>query len=377
MPSKRSAHADAKNEVPFVDLQSQHFSIRAELEGAMRRVFESSWFILGAEVQAFETEFADYCGVKHCVAVGSGTDALYLALSACGVGPGDEVITVSHTFVATAFAITWTGATPVFVDIDSNSYTIDPIEVERAITPKTKAIVPVHLYGQCADMKPILALAKERGLQVVEDAAQAHGATYHGRKAGGLGDLGCFSFYPSKNLGAFGDGGAIVTSNSELAERLRLLRNYGQTKKYRHESMGYNSRLDELQAAILRAKLRHLDEWNSMRRRAASRYFSDLQDRYAKPRALPGRGHVYHLFVIRSGDRGGLKARLEQSHIRTQIHYPLPVHLQPAYDHLPNRRRNLTVTERVAKEVLSLPMYPTISSEQVSRVAEVVNSHGN
>ena len=362
--------------VPFVDLKAQHDLLAQELNEAIQRVMTRSWFILGAELEAFEVEFAIYCGVKHCVGVGSGTEALHLALRACGVGPGHEVITVSHSFIATGLAIVWTGATPVFVDIDSESYTIDPAQIARAITPKTRAILPVHLYGQCADMDPILALAAEHNLYVVEDAAQAHGAFYKGKKAGSMGHLGCFSFYPAKNLGACGDAGAVVTSDPELDRKLRALRNYGQSSKYYHDTMGFNSRLDELQAAILRTKLRYLDAWNEGRRNAGECYISALEKRFSLPKTKVGCVPNYHLFVIQSDDRDSLQQHLRGHAIETLMHYPVPIHRQTAFRDLPHRDCDLFVTERIAQRVLSLPMFPTISGEQLAHVSACVNSFG-
>ena len=362
--------------VPFVDLKSQHDMLAQELSEGIQRVMGRSWFVLGAELESFEAEFAAYCGVKHCVGVGSGTEALHLALRACGVGPGHEVITVSHSFIATALAITWTGATPVFVDIEPESYTIDPAQIAPAITPKTRAIVPVHLYGQCADMDSILAIAAEHNLYVVEDAAQAHGTLYKGKKAGSMGHLGCFSFYPAKNLGACGDGGAIVTNAPELDRKLRMLRNYGQSGKYHHDSMGFNSRLDELQAAILRVKLPHLDAWNKSRREAALSYLSSLEDRFSPPKTMPGRGHNYHLFVIQSDDRDSLQLHLRAHAVETLVHYPLPIHRQSAFHDLPHRDCGLFVTTSIAQRVLSLPMFPTISVEQTMHVSSCINSFG-
>jgi dTDP-4-amino-4,6-dideoxygalactose transaminase len=362
--------------VPFVDLKAQHDLLAQELNEAIQRVMTRSWFILGAELEAFEAEFAIYCGVKHCVGVGSGTEALHLALRACGVGPGHEVITVSHSFIATGLAIVWTGATPVFVDIDSESYTIDPAQIARAITPKTRAILPVHLYGQCADMDPILAVAAEHNLYVVEDAAQAHGALYKGKRAGSMGHLGCFSFYPAKNLGACGDAGAVVTSDPELDRKLRALRNYGQSSKYYHDTMGFNSRLDELQAAILRTKLRYLDPWNESRRHAGECYLSALEKRFSPPKTNVGCVPNYHLFVIQSDDRDSLQQHLRGHAIETLMHYPVPIHRQTAFRDLPHRDCDLFVTERIAQRVLSLPMFPTISGEQLAHVSACVNSFG-
>lgn len=340
--------------VPFVDLSVQHRSIETELSKAMAGVMDRSQFILGKEVEAFEREFAAYCGASHCIGVGNGTDALFLALKACGIGAGDEVITASHSFVSTGLTISWTGATPVFVEVDPATYTLDPTEVEKATTPKTRAIVPVHLYGQCAEMEPLLKLARERNLFVIEDAAQAHGSTYGRKKAGSLGDAACFSFYPSKNLGAIGDAGAVVTSNPDLAAKLQKLHNYGQAKRYHHVSVGYNSRLDELQAAVLRVKLRHLDEWNAMRVRVAKRYIKSLDSRFVKPQTGKGRNHIYHLFVIRSGARDALMAHLAKDGIQAQVHYPVPIHQQAVFRELPHRNGDLSFTEKCATEVLSI-----------------------
>jgi len=360
-------------QVPFVSLALDGPGRLEEMEQSIGRVLHRAWFILGQELEEFEAEFAAYCGARYCVGVNSGTDALHLALKACDIGPGDEVITVSHTFVATVLGIVWTGATPVLVDIDPVTYTIDANQVADAVTPRTRAIIPVHLYGQCAEMDAILAVAKQHGLRVIEDAAQAHGAQYGGRKAGNLGDVACFSFYPTKNLGAYGDGGALTTNDGQIADRLRRLRNYGQTRKYVHETIGYNTRLDELQAAVLRAKLKHLDQDNTRRRGIASRYLREIGDGVVKPATAPGREHVYHLFVIECEKRDRLQAHLSDCGIQTQVHYPIPVHKQPAL-----RERtichNLSVTERVAARILSLPIYPTLTDENVTRVCRGVNT---
>ena len=360
--------------VPFVDLKAQYSTIRDQMQAAINEVLDSGCFVLGRHVELFEKEFAEYCGSAEAIGVGSGTEALHLALEACGVGPGDEVITVSHTFIATALAISWTGATPVFVDIDPDTYTINVEQVAHAVTGRTKAVVPVHLYGQCADMDPLLALAQEHALWVIEDAAQAHGATYKGRKAGSMGHLGCLSFYPSKNLGACGDAGAITTNDTTLAERLRLLRNYGQMLKYHHSSQGYNSRLDELQAAILRVKLRYLDHWNSARQTLATQYDELLADRVETPQVRPGNSHIYHLYVIQSEDRDTLQQALQAKGIGTLIHYPIPIHRQVAYQNQGAFRQvgSLPVTERVSQRVLSLPMYPELTMDQVELVARAI-----
>lgn len=362
--------------VKFGDLQAQHTLLAREIDDAIHRVLERSWFILGEELKGFEAEFAAYCGVKHCIGVASGTEALQLALLACGIGRGDEVITVAHTFIGTALAIAATGATPVFIDINPQTYTLAPEQLAPAFSPRTRAILPVHLYGQCAEMDEILAFAKQHDLYVIEDAAQAHGASYKGRKAGSMGQLGCYSFYPTKNLGACGDAGAVATDDPELAARLRRLRNYGESSRYHHDTLGYNSRLDEVQAAILRVKLPHLEEWNERRRRVAAGYLARLEERFSPPKASPDCVHTYHLFVIQSDDRDSLQKHLLARKIETLIHYPIPCHLQPAISGIEHRCGDLTVTERVTKRMLSLPMFPTLSPEQVAHVTECVNSIG-
>jgi dTDP-4-amino-4,6-dideoxygalactose transaminase len=362
--------------VPFNDIKGLHDLIASDLDGAIQRVLRSGRYILGPEVEAFEAEFAAYCEVTHCVGVASGTAAVQLALQACGIGAGDEVITVAHTAMPTALGIAATGATPVFVDIEPQTYTLRPDQLEWALSPKTRAILPVHLYGHCADMDAIQEFAAQHNLHVIEDAAQAHGSSYKGRKAGSIGILGCFSFYPSKNLGACGDGGAVVTSDAALTARLRLLRNYGESRKYYHEAMGYNSRLDELQAAILRVKLLHLDEWNERRRNLAADYLSLLEKRFCPPKAKPGCVDNYHLFVIQSEERDKLQEHLRAHHIDTLIHYPIPCHLQTALRAIEHRCCDLSVTERVARRVLSLPMFPTLGTEEAEHVARCVNSFG-
>lgn len=359
--------------VPFNDVRAVNEAIAPELDEAIQRVLRSGWFILGQELESFEAEFAAYCGVRHCVGVASGTEALQLALLAWGIGPGDEVITVSHTAMPTALAIAATGAAPVFVDIDPRTYTLDPNHLAKALSARTRAIVPVHLYGLCAEMDAIGEFAEQHNLLVIEDAAQAHGATYKGRKAGSIGTLGCFSFYPTKNLGACGDAGAVVTSDAELAARLRKLRNYGESSKYRHETVGYNSRLDEMQAAILRVKLPHLDQWNERRRSLAVRYRSLLEERFSSSDVPTDCAHSYHLFVIQSGERDQLQEHLRGHEIQTLIHYPIPCHLQLAIRNIEHRCCELFVTERVARRILSLPMFSTLSLEQVEYVAQSVN----
>ena len=359
--------------IPFVDLKAQYRSIKNEIDGAISNVIENTQFILGPEVDAFEREFADYCRVRECIGVASGSDALFLSLKALGIGPGDEVISVPNTFISTIDAISRTGARPVLVDIDPETYNIDADGIEDAVTERTKAIIPVHLYGQPADMDPVMEIAEKHGLFVVEDACQAHGAEYKGKRAGSIGDVGCFSFYPGKNLGAYGDGGAITTNNKELAERLRMMRNYGQREKNRHEFMGYNARLDSVQAAILRVKLKHLEEWTDMRIKNA-RIYSELlsESGVAVPKVSEQRRHVFHLYVIRSKERDELRKRLEGEGISTGIHYPIPVHLQKAYKHLGYKEGSFPVSERYAKEILSLPMYPELAREQIGVVCETI-----
>lgn len=360
--------------VPFVDLKAQDAPISSEIESAMSRVISNGDFILGKDVEAFEREFADYCGAKHAVGLDTGISALELSLRALGVGVGDEVITVSHTFIATASAISFTGAKPVFVDIDPLTYNLDPDKLESAMTPRTKAILPVHLYGQPADMDAILATAKRHRLPVIEDACQSHGAMYKGRRVGAIGDAGCFSFYPAKNLGAYGDGGMLVTNDAALADKIRMLRNYGQREKYHHVFLAYNRRLDTLQAAILRIKLRKLDEWNAARAHAAAIYDELLAGVPAvvTPRKAADRTHVYHLYVIQHARRDALLAYLKERGISAGLHYPVPVHLQECYTSLGVPKGSLPVTEAVASKVISLPMFPGITPQQIEQVCRAV-----
>jgi len=360
----------------LVDLGRQLVRIRAEVDEALARVLDSTAFILGPEVRRFEEEFARFVGVRHAVGVGSGLDALRLAMRAAGIGPGDEVITVANTFIATVLAIIEAGARPVLVDCTPDTMLIDPDAVERAITPRTRALLPVHLYGQMVPMGPILDIARARGLAVIEDAAQAHGAAERSGRAGAVGLAGCFSFYPGKNLGAFGDGGMVTTDDEGLANRIRTLRDYGQTRKYRHEVAGCNSRLDSMQAAILRVKLRHLDDWNEDRRRAAARYREGLAETPLVPAgARPDATHVYHLFVVRCPDRDGLARDLNERGIATGIHYPVPVHLQPACADLGFGPGSFPVAEAAAGEILSLPLFPEITEEEVDGTCEAVLAH--
>lgn len=361
--------------IPFVDLKAQYASIRHEIAPAIEGVLDSCHFVLGSEVSTFEAEFASYCEATYGVGVNTGTSALHLALLAAGIGPGDEVITVPFTFVATVASIRYTGATPVFVDIDPRTYTIDPSRIEAAITPRTKGIVPVHLYGLPADMDPILELADRHGLVVIEDAAQAHGATYKGRRVGSLGALGCFSFYPGKNLGAYGEGGMVTTSNAEYARTIRMLRDWGAERKYEHVMKGFNFRLEELQAAILRVKLRHLEQWTEARRRAAASYGELLADTgIVLPHAPEHCRHVHHIYAIRTRERRQWQEALSEAGIQTGIHYPTPVHLLPAHADLGYRPGDFPLSEEAANQVLSLPMFPELSEAQRIEVADAVRA---
>lgn len=359
--------------IPFVDLKSQYHAIKQEIDGAVAGVLESANFVLGKEVAAFEEEFAAYTGSRYTVAVNTGTSALHLALLAAGIGPGDEVITVPFTFVATAAAIGYSGARPVFVDIDSRSFTMDTSRIETAITDRTKAIIPVHLYGQPADMDPILEIAGRHKLVVIEDSAQAHGAEYKGRRTGSMGHMGCFSFYPGKNLGAYGEGGAVATGNPEYARSIRMLRDWGAERKYHHELKGYNYRMESLQGAILRVKLRHLERWTEMRRAHARLYTEMLQGgEVATPRVMPYARHVWHIYGVRSKDRDALQQALHAQGVQTGLHYPLPVHLLPAYADLGYREGDFPEAEAAAREELSLPMYPELTRQQVEEVCAAV-----
>jgi dTDP-4-amino-4,6-dideoxygalactose transaminase len=359
--------------IPFVDLKSQYNSIKDEINTAVLNVLDSTQFILGDEVVAFEQEFATYCSAEHGVALNTGTSALHLALLAAGIGAGDEVITVPFTFVATVSAIAYTGATPVFVDIDPVSYTTDVNQIEKAITAKTKAIMPVHLYGQPADMDPIMEIAHRHGLKVIEDAAQAHRSEYKGRRVGSIGDIGCFSFYPGKNLGAYGEGGMAVTNNPEYAQKMRMLRDWGQDGRYNHVMKGYNYRMDGIQGAILRVKLRYLDRWTDARRTHAAQYDALLADSGLKtPVAMPYGHHVYHVYVLRVPQREALQQKLNDRGIQTGIHYPIPVHLQKAFADLGHHKGDFPESELVAAEVLSLPMYPELSEAQINVIATAV-----
>jgi dTDP-4-amino-4,6-dideoxygalactose transaminase len=364
--------------IPLVDLKAQYNSIKDEIDEAIRNVIENTQFILGPEVKALETEIAGYCQTKYAVGVASGTDALQLALLACGVGPGDEVITTPFTFIATTETIIQCGAVPVFVDIDPKTYNIDAGGIKQKITRRTKCIMPVHLYGQSADMDPILELAKEHNLKVIEDCAQSLGAEYKGKKVGSLGDAGCLSFFPSKVLGAYGDGGMVVTNSQETADKLRMLRNHGGKEKYYHLIHGFNSRLDELQAAILRVKLRHLGQWIEQRRYKASLYSRLLRevDGIVPPYEAPYARHIFNYYTIRVNgnelSRDKLKEHLNSKGVATAIYYPLSLHLQAVYKSLSHKTGDFLESERAQAQVLSLPMYPELEEEQIEKMAEMI-----
>jgi dTDP-4-amino-4,6-dideoxygalactose transaminase len=360
--------------IEFAGLQQQYDKIADQIEQAVHRVLEGGWFILGRELEKFEQEFSSYIGTKFGIGVNSGSDALLLAVKALGIGNGDEVLTVSHTFISTVDSIVRNGARPVFADIEPNTYCIDPARIEKKITKKTRAIIPVHLYGNPADMTTIMEIAKNNNLYVIEDASQAHGARYKGKRVGSIGDIGCFSFYPAKNLGAYGDGGMIVTDNAELAEKIKKMRNYGQPEKNIHDFVGVNSRLDEIQAAVLRVKLKYLDQWNLKRRKIAGQYNELLRELpVVTPIEKESTEHVYHLYVIRCEERNKLQKHLLQHNIHTQIHYPIPVHKQKAYRDL-GIEVNLPVTERICEEILSLPIHPWLKPEEIRQTAELIMS---
>jgi dTDP-4-amino-4,6-dideoxygalactose transaminase len=361
--------------IPMLDLKAQYATIREEIAAAIQQVLDSQHFILGPQVKAFEEEMAAYCGARFAVGVASGTDALILALYACGVGPGDEVIVPTFSYIATGDSASLLGAVPVFVDIDSATFNINPAQIEARITGKTKAIVPVHLYGQPADLDPILEMGRRRSIRVIEDSAQAIGATYHGRTTGSMGDIGCISFFPSKNLGGYGDGGMVVTNSEELAARLRTLRAHGTKRhKYMSDEQGWNSRLDELQAAILRVKLRHLDGWKRGRQSVAARYNELLAGvaGVVTPQVAAGCEHVYHQYTVRVPNRDAVQQRLADAGVPSTVYYPVPMHLQKMYAHLGGKPGMLPVAERAAEEVLSLPVYPELTAAQIHRVAEAL-----
>jgi dTDP-4-amino-4,6-dideoxygalactose transaminase len=361
--------------IPLVDLKVQYRALKPEIDAAVSRVLENAQFVLGPAVEAFERGFAAYAGAREAVAVNSGTSALHVALLAAGVGAGDEVITVPFTFVATVAAIEYAGAKPVLVDIDPDYYTIDPAALERAITPRTKAVMPVHLFGQPADMDPILDVARRHRLVVVEDAAQAHGAEYKGRRVGSIGDIGCFSFYPGKNLGAYGEGGAAVTNNPQYADTMRLLRSWGEKTRYEHAIKGFNYRMEGIQGAILGVKLRHVEQWTEARRTRAALYERTLAGTAARtPKARTDVRHVYYVYAVRLAQRDAWRARLQEMGIQTGVHYPIPVHRQPAYRNLGYSAGDFPVAEAVAGEILSLPMFPEMTDAQIEEISSVVRA---
>jgi dTDP-4-amino-4,6-dideoxygalactose transaminase len=370
MPLPTAAPAAApKLTVPLLDLRAQYAQIGEEVLQALREVAESTVYVLGPRVEEFEKRFAAYLGTKHCVGVNSGTSALHLALICADVGPGDEVITVPMTFIATSWAISYVGATPVFVDVDPVTYTMDANQVERRITPKTKALLPVHLYGQPADMEPLLAISRRHGIPIIEDAAQAHGARYQGKSAGTFGLCGCFSFYPGKNLGAYGEAGAVVTDHDEICRRLRALRDHAQEKRYHHGELGFNYRMDAFQATVLGLKLRHLESWTEARVRLAERYHQRLASLPLQlPAVAPDRRHVWHLYVVLHRERDCLCRALEACGIYPGLHYPIPLHLQGAYRHLGHRAGDFPVAERIGRECLTLPLFPEMTLRQQDTV---------
>jgi dTDP-4-amino-4,6-dideoxygalactose transaminase len=355
--------------IPFLDLKAQYQQMKPEIDAAVLRAIDSAQFVLGPEVAAFEERFASYCNARHCLAVNSGTSALHLALLAAGIGPGDEVITVSMTFVATTAAILYSGATPVFVDVDPVTWTMNPSLIEAAITPRTRAILPVHLHGLMADMDPIMEIARRHDLVVIEDAAQAHGADYKGRSAGSIGDLGCFSFYPGKNLGAYGEGGAVVSNHSEFAQRIFSLRDWGQESKYNHVLHGYNYRMDGIQGAVLNVKMNYIEAWTEARRSVAS-YYDHLLEKHRcrRPAPPPHSRHVYHVYAVGLAQRDEAQKALQAAGIGVGIHYPVPVHLQKAYAGLGYRAGDFPITELLANQFLSVPIYAELRPEQVSEV---------
>ena len=363
--------------IPYVDLKAQYRAIKPEIDAAILHALENAQFILGPAVAAFEKEFAPYTGAAFAIGLNSGTSALHLALLAAGIGPGDEVITVPFTFVATVASIGYCGAKPVFVDIDPVSFTMDATRIEAAITPRTKAIMPVHLYGQPADMDPIMEIARRHNLIVIEDAAQAHGAEYKGRRVGSIGDMGCFSFYPGKNLGAYGEGGAVVTSNPAYEHTVRLLRDWGSEKKYVHQLKGYNYRMEGIQGAILQVKLRHIEAWTEARRAHAAEYGRLLHDSgIGVPQAMPYARHVWHVYAVRTQDRPGLQDALQRQEIQFGVHYPIPIHLQPAWAELHYSAGDFPHAEKAANEVLSLPIYPELTPENIQSVVGAVQNAG-
>jgi dTDP-4-amino-4,6-dideoxygalactose transaminase len=373
VPGRFELNQTEMETVPYLDLQTQYRPLRSEVLSALEEICESTGFVQGPATSKFEAEFAAYCGVDHCVSLNSGTSALHLALRCLDVGPGDEVVTVSMTFIATAWGISYVGATPVFVDIDPVRRTLNPDNLEAAITSRTKAIIPVHLYGMPAEMDRIMAIADRHGLPVIEDAAQAHGARYRGRRVGQFGQIACFSFYPGKNLGAYGEGGALTTNDASIAQRARSLRDHAQSQRYLHDEIGYNYRMDSFQGAVLSIKLKHLDEWNTARIDRARRYTELLKDSsYKLPAHMSDSECVWHCYVIETPARDRVRSALQDVGIQSAIHYPVPIHLQKAYAHLDYRSGDLPVTEALCEHCLSLPIYPDLSKEKMSRVASVL-----
>lgn len=363
--------------IPLVDLKAQYNSIKEEIDEAINRVLNNASFIMGKELEIFEVEFAQYCNARYAIGVANGSDALILALLACGIGEGDEVITVPNTFIATSEAISHVGGKIVFTDIDSKTYNMNVAKVEERINEHTKAIIPVYIYGQPVDMDPLVDLAKKYDLKIIEDAAQAHGALYKGRKTGSIGDVACFSFYPSKNLGAYGDAGIVTTNSTEISDKIKLFRNHGRiSEKYQHDIEGYSSRLDNLQAVILSTKLKHLEKWTSMRREKVAKYnelLNDLEEVIVPYEADYAR-HVYHLYAIQTKYRDKLRGQLKIRGISTGVHYPIPLHLQPAYNHLGYKEGDFPVTEVISNDILSLPLYPELRESQIEEIVESIKS---
>lgn len=356
------------NQIPIVDLKANYKSIKTELDPVIKKIIKTTSFINGEDNKLFDEEFAHYCQAKFGVGVGSGSVALDFAAEALGIKPGDEVICPSHTFTATAEAIVHQGATPVFVDIDEETYNIDPKLIEEKITPKTKAIIPVHMYGNPVDMDPLMKIAEKYKFKIIEDCAQAHGALYHGKKVGTFGDIACFSFFPAKNLGCFGDGGSIVTNSKEITRRIYLLKDHGRFDKYNHQEIGYGGRLDNFQAAILRVKLKHLDRWNKRRKEIAAIYNNKLKNKYIIPKIHQGCSSVYYVYTLRSKKRDQIITKLKENGISTGIYYPVPLHLQKAYQYLNYKKGDFPITENVCREIFSIPMYPELNGAQINRI---------
>ncbi|MEN6464141.1 MAG: DegT/DnrJ/EryC1/StrS family aminotransferase [Syntrophaceae bacterium] len=366
-----------KMNVPFLDLKIQYHSLKDEIHAELAKVMENTAFAGGSFVAAFENDFAKFCGSKYAVGVGNGTDALWLSLLAIGIGPGDEVITVPNTFIATAEAISYCGATPVFVDIEEGSYNMDPKLLEKAITRKTKAIIPVHIFGQTVDLDPVLKIANARNIPVIEDACQAHGAEYKGKRAGTFGITGCFSFYPGKNLGAYGEAGAVITDNQQIADKIKMLRDHGQSQKYHHDGIGWNARMDGFQGAVLKVKLPYLSKWNDLRRSHAAAYTRGLAGLKGliTPQEQSYARHIYHIYAVRVKEREKFMSALNAAGVSSGIHYPIPIHLQKAYEFLGLKQGSFPVAEKCAAEFVSLPMFPELSAEQVAYVVETIKGY--